>query len=331
MRRREFIAGLGGAAAWPMVARAQQRERMRQIGVLINLNERDPEAQLRIATFRQALEKLGWIEGRNIRFAYRWADGDVSRVDINDFARELVALSPDLILVSTTPLLAAVQHQSRSIPILFIQVADPVGGGFVDSLARPGGNATGFTNFEFSMGGKWLTLLKEVMPSVQRVAVLFNPDTVGGGLRFLDKIKESAPTLALETPPSLFRTTAEIETIFDNLAHEPNSAMLVVPDLSTANNRQTIVALETKTRIPTMYPYRYFPAIGGLISYGIDVADVYKQVASYVDRVLKGTKPTDLPVQAPTKFELVINLTTANGLGLTIPETLLATADEVIQ
>jgi putative ABC transport system substrate-binding protein len=331
MRRRDFITLVGGAVAWPPAARAQQRQRMRRVGALMSVSENDPEAQLRVAAFQDGLLEKGWEVGRNILVDYRWAGSDADLNRIKAHAQELVALEPDLILASSTPILAAVNQQARAIPIVFVQVADPVGSGFVESLARPGGNLTGFTNFEFSMGGKWLSLLKEIAPTIQRATILFNPETVGGGLRFLRVIQAAAPALTVQALEGPFRNPTDIDALFKSIANDANHGMLVVPDLSTTLNRQRIVELAAQYRIPAVYPYRFFVTIGGLISYGIVTADVFRQAASYVDRILKGEKPAELPVQAPVKFELVINLKAAKALGLRVPPAIFAIADEVIE
>ena len=329
MRRREFITLLGGAAAaWPLAARAQQPERMRRIGVLSALLEDDPESVARRAVFEQALQALGWTAGRNLRIDYRWTGND--RAVIQKFATELVALAPDVILTSGNFIMAPMLQAARTIPIVFTQVIDPVGSGFVESMARPGGNVTGFTQFEYSLAGKWLELLKEIAPRVTRVAVLRDP-TRGPGIGQFAVIQAMAPTHAVELTPIDAVDPAESQARrIAAFATSPNGGLIVTVG-GTANYRYVVIAAAAKNRLPAIYPRRYFAADGGLISYGPDTIEQYRRAAGYVDRILKGEKPSDLPVQAPTKYELVINLKTAKALGLTVPDSLLARADEVIE
>jgi putative tryptophan/tyrosine transport system substrate-binding protein len=331
MRRREFITLLGvGAAAWPLAAGAQPRERLRRIGVLINAAAEDPAAQSRLTAFLQELAQLGWTEGRNVRIDIRWAAGDAERT--RKHAAELVALAPDLILTAGSPTTGPVLQATRSVPVVFVQVADPVGGGFVENLARPGGNATGFANFEYGMGGKWLELLKEVVPGIKRAAVLRNLVTAAGPGQF-GAIQAVAPSLGLEVSPvnihDVRQDAVEIERVIAAFARAPNGGLIVTG--GSVVNRREIITLAARHRLPAVYPDRVFVADGGLISYGPDRIDQFRHAAGYVDRILKGEKPADLPVQAPTKYELIINLKTAKALGLVVPPSLLARADEVIE
>jgi putative tryptophan/tyrosine transport system substrate-binding protein len=328
MRRREFIAGLGSATAWPLVARAQQAERMRRVGVLMSQPANDEFAQIYLSSFAQALQELGWTIGRNVRVDYRWGAGDADL--IRKYAAELLTLAPDVILVNAGRIVRALQQGSRAVPIVFVTTIDPVGGGLVESLARPGSNATGFASYEFSMGGKWLGLLKEIEPRVKRVAIIRNPSVpadVGG----FAAIQAAATSLGVELTPIGVRDGAEIERGITSFAASPNGGLITVGAASVRQHRGLIIALAARHRLPAVYGAWEFAAAGGLISYGIDYITQYRQGAGYIDRILKGENPGDLPVQTPTKFELVINLKTANALGLTIPETLLATADELIK
>ena len=328
IERRKFLATLGGAAAWPLASRAQQPERMRRLGVLSALLEDDPESVARRAVFEQALQALGWTAGRNLRIDYRWTGND--RAVIQKFATELVALAPDVILTSGNFIMAPMLQAARTIPIVFTQVIDPVGSGFVESMARPGGNVTGFTQFEYSLAGKWLELLKEVAPRVTRVAVLRDP-TRGPGIGQFAVIQAMAPTHAVELTPIDAVDPAESQARrIAAFATSPNGGLIVTVG-GTANYRDVVIAAAAKNRLPAIYPRRYFAADGGLISYGPDTIEQYRRAAGYVDRILKGEKPSDLPVQAPTKYELVINLKTAKAVGLEVPPTLLARADEVIE
>jgi putative ABC transport system substrate-binding protein len=328
MRRRDFITLLGGTAAWPLAARAQQPERMRRIGVLLNLAADDRESQTRNAAFLQGLQQLGWTEGHNVRVEYRWAAGDADR--FRGYAAELVAFSPDVILASTSPAVAALQQATRTVPIVFVIVIDPVGAGFVASLARPGGNATGFTLFEYGVAGKWLELLKEIAPGVTRVAVLRDP-AIAAGIGQLGAIQAVAPSFGVELSPVDVRDAGEIERAVTAFARVPNGGMIVTGSPSQGVHRELIITLAARHRVPAIHPFRYMATSGGLIAYGPDQVDQYRRAAGYVDRILKGEKPADLPVQNPTKYELAINLKTAKALGLDVPPTLLARADEVIE
>ena len=327
LRRREFII-LGGAAAWPLAARSQQPERMRRVGVLIPFAADDPEAMARIAAFLQGLQELGWTVGRNVRLDYRWTAGDAERN--RRYAAELVALAPDVILANGASTVGPLQQATRTVPIVFVSVVDPVGGGLVDSLARPGGTTTGFSLFEYGISGKWLELLKEIAPSVTRVAIIRDP-TIASGAAQLAAIQAVAPSFRVELRPVAAREVAEIERAVAAFAREPNGGLIVTIGPLQFVHRDLIIKLATRHRLPTVYPTRFFVASGGLISYGPDTADEYRRAAGYVDRLLKGEKVADLPVQEPTKYELIINLKTAKALGLDLPPTLLARADEVIE
>jgi putative ABC transport system substrate-binding protein len=329
VRRRQFLTLLGGAAAWPFAARAEQPERVRRIGVLMAYAESDREGQAWIAAFREGLQKIGWAEGRNTRIELRWAADDVETMQ--RFAKELVAQQPDLILTQNTPTTAAMLRQTRSIPIIFGLVSDPVGSGFVASFSRPGGNVTGFVNFEGSVGGKWLELLKESAPRTNRVAFLFNPTTAPFATYYLDSFKAAARTLAVEAITAPVRDVAQLESAVVALAREPNGGVIVMPETFLNVNRMEVVSLAARQHLPAVYPFRFFAELGGLLSYGTEPVNNFWRAASYVDRILKGEKPATLPVQAPTKYELVINLKTAKALGLEVPQTLIARADEVIE
>jgi ABC-type uncharacterized transport system substrate-binding protein len=327
VRRREFITLLGGAATWPLVARAQQPGGMRRIGVLAYWAADDAEGRARLVAFMQALQQLGWSDGRNLRIDIRWATAD----DIRRHAAELVALAPDVLVAATgTPTVAALLQATRSVPIVFVNVIDPVGAGFVASLAQPGGNATGFTIYEYSMSGKWLELLKEIAPRVRRAAVLRDPAVASGTGQF-GAIQIVAPSLGVELSPGDLRDAGEIERAVTTFAGRPNGGLIVTGAALAIVHRELIIALAARHKLPAVFPARFYATGGGLISYGPDLVDQYRQAAGYVDRILKGEKPADLPVQAPTKYELVINLKTAKALGLTVPDTLLARADEVIE
>jgi putative ABC transport system substrate-binding protein len=331
MRRREFIRLLGGAAtAWPVVARAQQPERMRRIGVLMGFAESDPEGPAFVAAFRDELQKLGWAEGRDIRIDTRWATA-LNAEARQRFTKELVALQPDLILSHNTPTTAALLQQTRTIPIIFVNVSDPVGSGLVASFPRPGGNVTGFTNIEPTMAGKSLELLKEIAPRVNRVAFLFNPATAPYAEYYLNSFKAAAPSFAMEAIAAPVRDTSELESVIAAQARAPNGGLLVMTDSFLVTHRAEITPLAARYRLPALYPYRFFAELGGLLSYGNDVVDNFRRAASYADRILKGAKPSELPVQAPVKFELVINLKTAKALGLDVPFHLQQRADEVIE
>src|SRR5262245_52839700 len=328
MKRRQFMTLLGGAAAWPLAARAQQAERERRIGVLMSLDAGDPESRLRTAALEKGLRELGWADGRNLRIEYRWADNANT---LRSHATELAAITPDLIVANSTPVMATLVEQTRTVPIVFAQVTDPVGQGLVANLGRPGGNATGFTTFEFSIGTKWLETLREVAPRVTRVAVVFNPETAPFADLFWRPIEAAARSFGIAPTSAGVRSTGELERMAEAFAGEPNGGLMVLPDISTTNHRALLVALAARHRLPAVYPFRAFATSGGLLSYGAEVADVFRRVAGYVDRVLKGTSPGDLPVQAPDKYELVINLKTAKELGIEVPPTVLARADEVIE
>jgi putative ABC transport system substrate-binding protein len=329
MKRREFITVLGGAAAaWPLAGLGQQIDRVRRVGVLVNSSENDPEKQSELGAFRARLAELGWIEGRNIQFDYRWTDGRFDR--LSSYAAELIGLSPDAVLATNAPTLVALQKETRSVPLVFVQVVDPVTEAFVPSLANPGGNITGFTHFEHAIGGKWLQLLKEIAPRVNKVIVLWNPKNVSVN-GFMLKIKEAAPPLAVETVEAHVQNAADIEHAIAGLAHGSNTGLIVPPDFTTVVNRAQITALTARNNLPAIYPFRLFVTSGGLISYGINLREMYVNAASYFDRILRGEKPADLPVQTPTKYELIINLKVAKALGLDVPTSLLFTADEVIE
>ena len=328
MRRRDFITLLGSAPVlWPLAARAQQADRMRRIGVLMTLAADDPEGQARVAAFRQGLQQLGWTGGHDVQIETRWA---TSNIEARKHAAELVALAPDLILATGSPTVAALQQATRSVPIVFVNVADPVGAGFVDGLARPGGNITGFALYEYSMSGKFLELLKEIAPRVTRVGVLRDP-AIAAGSGQLGVIQALAPSFGVELTPIGVRETGEIERGISAIARKPNGGLIVTGSPLAIIHRELIIALAARHRLPAVYFYRFFVREGGLISYGPDSIDPYRRAAGYVDRILKGEKPADLPVQAPTKFELAINVKTARTLGLTVPDRLLALADEVIE
>jgi putative ABC transport system substrate-binding protein len=328
LRRRQFITFLGGAAAWPLAARAQQPERMRRIGVFMGLAADDPEGQARVAAFLQGLQEWGWSVGRNVRIDTRWTGGDADR--LRKYAAELVALAPDVIFVNGGSHLGALQQASRTVPIVFAAVVDPVGGGYVMSLARPGRNATGFTSAEYGISGKWLELLKQVAPRVTRVGVLRDPSITSGIGQFA-AIQAVAPSLGAELTPLDVRDAGEIEQGVGAFTRGPNDGLIVVANPTSNINRELIISLAARHRLPAIYPARYFVSSGGLISYGSEVLDQFRRAAGYVDRILKGEKPADLPVQAPTKYETVINLKTAKALGLDVPATVLARADEVIE
>jgi putative ABC transport system substrate-binding protein len=328
IQRREFIAGLGGAAAWPLAAHAQQRPRLKRIGVFTNLAEDDPESLLRIAAFAQGLSELGWAIGRNVQIDYRWGEGDADRV--RRYASELVALAPDVILAHGSVLVSALLQVSRSIPIVFASVTDPVGGGLVASLARPGSSVTGFLDFEYDLSGKWLELLKQTDPRVKRVAVLRDP-AIPASIGQLGAIRSAASSFRVELIPIDVRDASEIERALVAFAREPNGGLIATANRLAGIHRELIITLATRYRLPAVYPYGFFAASGGLISYGPNQVHQYRLASGYVDRILRGEKPADLPVQAPTKYELVINLKTAKALGLNIPATVYALADEVIE
>jgi putative ABC transport system substrate-binding protein len=329
MKRREFIRLLGGAAAtWPLAARAQQPERMRRIGVLLSTAADDPESSARTASFLKGLLQLGWIEGRNLRIDIRWAAGDAELY--RKYAAELVALAPDVILASSSPTVAALQAATRTVPIVFAHAVDPVGAGFVDSLARPGGNATGFVLFEYGISAKWLELLKEIAPALKRVAVLRDSTTAAGMGQF-GAIQSVAPSFGMEVNPASLRDPGEIERGITAFAASPNGGLIITAAPLGTLYRELIIALAARHKLPAIYSSRFFAADGGLVYYGPDLTDQYRRAAGYVDRILKGEKPANLAVQAPTKYELAINLKTARALGITVPPSVLARADEVIE
>jgi putative ABC transport system substrate-binding protein len=329
LKRREFITLFGGAAAWPLAVSAQQQEGMRRIGVLMSVAQTDAEGQRSIAAFLESLEQMGWVHGRNVQIERRWGGGDRDRIQRN--ATELVALRPDVILSQATPSVTALHGVTRSIPIVFVNVSDPLGSGFVESLAHPGSNITGFTNFEPSMGGKWLGLIKEIAPHVTRVALMRNPDTSPQASAYLPSLESAALSLALQLITVPVHINAEIERAFAAFGNEAGCGLILLSDVFTLTNRELIVRLADQYRLPAVYPFREFVKSGGLLFYGVDLVLQFRQAASYVDRILNAEKAADLPVQAPTKFELIVNGKTAASLGLTIPPTLLALADEVIE
>jgi putative tryptophan/tyrosine transport system substrate-binding protein len=329
VRRRQFITLLGGMAPWPLVARSQQAQRMRRIGVLSTVPADDPEIQVRMAAFHQGLQETGWVVGRNLRIDYRWGSaGDAEQ--IRKYAHELIALAPDAILAVATATVGPLQQATRTTPIVFVQVSDPVGAGFVESLAHPGGNTTGFTPFEFGLSAKWLELLKEVAPNVTRALVLRDPALTSGIAQFA-VMQSKGPLLGVELSPVGVSGASEIERAVTAVAQRPNGGLIVLPGSLTLLHRKLIITLAARHRLPAVYPYRYHVSDGGLISYGPDTIEQYRRAGGYIDRILKGEKPADLPVQAPTKYELVINLKTAKALGLDLPATVLARADEVLE
>ena len=327
MERRKFIAIFGVLAAWPFVARAEQTEQ-RRIGVLLGLTENDPEGQARLGAFLQALEKLGWTEGRNFRILRRYTEADANRA--RAYATELVAMAPDVVLTSGASTVGLMLQATRTVPVVFVGAADPVGAGFVDSLARPAGNATGFTSYEYSMGGKWLDLLKEIAPDIKRVAVVRDP-TISAGTGQFGAIQTAAPSFGVELAPINVRDVSEMERAVRDFARSGNGGLIVTPSAAALANRDLIITLAARHHLPTVYYARFWVAGGGLASYGPDYIDQYRRAAGYVDRILKGEKPADLPVQAPTTYELAINLKTAKALGLTVPTSVLARATEVIE
>jgi putative ABC transport system substrate-binding protein len=328
MRRREFITLISGAAAvWPLAARPQESGRVRHVGVLVGLGENDPEAKTRFAGFRQAFEKLGWVEGRNVRFDFRYAPAGAR---VQETAGELIALKPDVILAQGTPISAALKRETSTIPVVFVGNVDPVGSGFVQSLARPGGNLTGFLSLEASITGKWLTMLKEINPRLIRVALMSNPKTIPYDYYFRPG-EALAASLGIELVPGRVENPVDIERVIESIARAPGGGLILPPDTTTVVNRDLIIALAAQYRLPAMYAFRAYVVSGGLMSYGTDFVDLFRLAASYVDRILRGAKPEDLPVQVPTKYESIVNLKTAKALGLEIPPTLLATADEIIE
>jgi putative tryptophan/tyrosine transport system substrate-binding protein len=330
MRRRDFITLLGGATAWPRTLLAQGTDRVRRIGVLMELAASASQARSNIVALQRGLRELGWLEGSNLGIDYRWAPDDP--VLLWKFAKELVELRPDLIVAHSSPVVTTLLGQTRSIPIVFAAISDPIGEGFVASFARPGGNVTGFTNFESSMTGKWVELLKEIAPEVTRVAFLFNPQmAAGGGSYCLRPIDAAASTHKVKAVMALVHDDDEIEAAFSALVREPGAGVILLPDIFTVVHHEQVIALAERYRVPTVYSYRSMVERGGLISYGVDINNLFERAATYIDRILKGAKPADLPVQAPTKFELVINQKTAKALGLNVPPTLLVRADDVIE
>jgi putative ABC transport system substrate-binding protein len=328
VNRREFITLLGGVAAWPLAARAQQGERMRRIGVLMPLAADDPEAQTRLGAFLQGLQQLGWTIGRNLRVDHRWGAGNVGAM--RKYATELVALTPDVLVGPGTTPVGPLLEATRTIPIVFVHVVDPVGAGFVSSLARPGGNATGFVQFEYGISGKWLELLKQIAPDLTRAAVIRDA-SVSSGIGQFGAIQSAAPSLRVEVSPINVRDDSEIEGDLSAFARSPNGGLIVTASAAAAVHKDFIVAAAARHKLPAVYYDRNFAAAGGLVSYGPDLVDQNRHAAGYVDRILRGEKPADLPVQAPTRYELLINLKTAKALGLDVPPTLLARADEVIE
>jgi putative ABC transport system substrate-binding protein len=327
--RREFITLLGGAAAaWPLAARAQQPERMRRIGVLMAFDENDPEGKLRYSAFTQALADLGWTDGRNVRIDLRWGGGAINQ--IRALAQELVGLQPDIIVPNGTPATAALQRETRTIPIVFGNVADPVAAGMVARLDRPSGNVTGFASNDASLGGKWIELLSEVVPGLKRAAIMFNPDTPPAGI-FMPSLEAAARSLKVVPIITPVHSDTEIETAIIALGREPGGGLVVTTDAFTLANRASIISAAARNNVPTVYTLSVFARDGGLLSYGVDQVDTFRRAATYVDRILRGEKPADLPVQFPRKFEMAVNLKTAKALGLTVPPSLIARADEVIE
>jgi len=329
MRRRDFITLIGGAAAWPLAARAQQGERMRRIGVLMNTSASDPESKVRIAAFQQGMETLGWTVGRNVQIDYRWGLGDVERS--RAAAAELLSLAPDVILSNATTATVALHQATRTTPIVFVVVSEPVAQGFVATLAHPGGNMTGFSFLEPSLGAKWLELLKEIAPRITRIAIIFNPKTAPNAALFSRSAEMAAKKNAIDAVTIPFDEPAAIEPTMTRLGREPGYGLILAPDSFASVHRKLIVELAARYRLPAIYFQREFTSEGGLVSYSADIPDLFRRAAPYLDRILRGEKPADLPVQQPTKFELVINLKTAKALGLDVPPTLLARADEVIE
>jgi putative tryptophan/tyrosine transport system substrate-binding protein len=330
MKRREFLGVLSGmAAAWPVPALGQQTERMRRVAILMGLREDDPEVVLRIAAFRERLHKLGWSEGKNLQLDFRWDAGEAVRA--KSLAAELVSLHPDAILAQSTVIAIALQKTTSTIPIVFVQVVDPIGSGLVTSLSHPNGNVTGLTHFESSMSGKWISLLKELAPGLSRVGVLFNPQTLPIYTFYIEHLRATGPTLGVEVVPLPFLEAAEIERTLSSFKNESKNGLLVLADNATSKNRAAIIRTAAQLNLPAIYPFTYFARDGGLISYGIAPLEIMAQAAGYIDKILRGSSPSDLPVQAPTKFELVINLKAAKALGLIVPNSMQLLADEVIE
>jgi putative ABC transport system substrate-binding protein len=328
VKRREFITLLGGTGVWPLAARAQQPDRVRRVGFLISTAETDQEARAWITAFERRFAELGWVDGRNVRIEYRFGEGNATRMP--QLAQELLELRPDAVLAATFSAATAMRQQTLSIPIVFVMVADAVSAGFVTNLARPEGNITGITNFEFSIGGKWLQVIKECAPAVSSVAVIFDPANPTWA-PYLRTVEAAAPTFGMQLTPVGVTNAADIDRDITAFSRKPNGAIVVIPAPVTVLHRDKIIAMAAQHRLPAVYPYRFYALSGGLVSYGVDLLESYRRAASYVDRILKGAKPADLPVELPTKFELVINLKTAKALGITVPPTLLATASEVIE
>jgi putative ABC transport system substrate-binding protein len=328
MRRREFITLLGGAAAWPVAARAQQESRVRRVGVLMAGGEADPEVLARVTAFRESLDKLGWVEGRNVRIAVRFANADPER--IRSYSASLLNPVPDVILTNTTPVLEAFQKQTRSVPIVFTAVSDPVSAGFVPSLARPGGNITGFSNFEYTIGGKWLQNLIEAAPGTKRMAILLSRIDPAWS-RYLAPIEAMAPSFGVQLTNVFLDNPTQTERALEAFAGEPNGGLLTTNTPQATAQREFIVSLAAHLRLPAIYPNRLYVTSGGLMSYGIDQIDPFRRAAAYIDRILRGEKPGDLPVQQPTKYEFVVNLKAARALGIEVPPNLLARADDVIE
>ena len=330
MRRREFISLAGGAVVWPIAARAQQRGLLRRIGVLMSWDESDPEIKTFFSSFMQGLAKSGWTDGGNVQMEVRWAGGNVDRLRM--FAKELVDLQPDVILATSTPATAALQQATRAIPIVFAGISDPVGAGFVASLSRPGGNITGFINMEGAFGGKWLEVLKEIAPDIKRAAIMFNPDTApAGGSYYLPSFDAAARKLKVEPIAARVRSVAEIETVITSLGREPGGSLVVMPDVFMETHRGQIILFAARNNVPTVYSQSVFARDGGLLSYGADRVDIFRRSASYVDLILRGAKPAELPVQLPIKYEMTVNAKTAKSLGLDVPLFFQQRADEVIE
>jgi putative ABC transport system substrate-binding protein len=327
MRRRDFVTLLGGTMIWPRAARAQRPDRLTRIGVLMGIGENDPEAGPRVEALEQGLRDLGWVKGRNLQLDYRWTAGDPDRAEL--FAKEIVALKPDVIVVHSTPCVKALRQLTTTIPMVFVLVADPIGSGFVQSLSHPGGNITGFMNVDSPMTSKWLELIVEISPNTKQVALLYNPDTASFYKDFIRNFDEAAPRFKVRGMATPVRHAAGIEQAFERLG--PDTALFVLPDVFVQVHRLLITRLAEQYRVPAIYPYRFFPTSVGLLSYGIDTITIFRQAAGYADKILKGTAPNDLPVQAPLTFKLVVNLKAARAIGLTIPETFLLRADEVIE
>jgi putative ABC transport system substrate-binding protein len=329
LRRRDFVASLGGAAAWPIAVRAQQNDRMRRVAVLMGYGD-DPDAKAMLSAFTQGLRELGWTEGRNLRIDIRWASGNIEQMQL--FAKELVDLQPDVILAQTTPVTAALQRETRTIPIVFVIVVDPIGSGFVASLPRPGGNLTGFINIEASMAGKWLELLKEIAPGVTHAALMFNPETAPrGGIYHLPAAEAAARSLAIKPIAAPVHDEGEIEKVISSLGREPGGGLIPLPDGYMVVHRASIIAAAARNNVPAVYNALFFVRDGGLLSYGPDEPDIFRRSASYVDNILRGANPVDLPVQLPVKFVTALNTKTAKALGLNVPLHLQQLADEVIE